>query len=285
MSRSVTFLILLTALSTGCTSALDLLTAVPACGDGQVTGIKQCDDGNREPGDGCSSVCRVEQGWTCSGQPSHCSPMCGDGLVLGSEQCDDGNTTNGDGCSATCSLEPGWTCAGQPSMCTCASGFHACGNTCANNTSPLTCGASCMPCPVSPGAAATCNGLSCGYACNSGYLDCDGNASNGCECSSPENGAAVCSGSACRIACSSGHHMCGDVCVTNTAVSTCGASCTPCLVPANAEAATCDGSNCGFKCRSGYLDCDGEESNGCECGPGNGQQAACNGSRCSVLYY
>jgi len=36
-----------------------------ACGDAFVADSEQCDDGNREPNDGCASDCTVENGWTC----------------------------------------------------------------------------------------------------------------------------------------------------------------------------------------------------------------------------
>jgi uncharacterized repeat protein (TIGR01451 family) len=52
------------------TAVLDFNVAV--CGDGLITSIEQCDQGNTTNGDGCSSVCTVEPGWQCSGQPSVC---------------------------------------------------------------------------------------------------------------------------------------------------------------------------------------------------------------------
>src|SRR5690606_28799669 len=57
---------------------------------------EQCDDGNLEDGDDCSSKCLVEP------------PVdCGDGIVdeRDGEQCDDGNFIPGDGCSPACRLE------------------------------------------------------------------------------------------------------------------------------------------------------------------------------------
>ncbi|WP_223750200.1 Ig-like domain-containing protein [Myxococcus sp. XM-1-1-1] len=42
------------------------------CGDGVLDGYEVCDDGNQHSGDGCSSVCEVEPGYTCTGQPSVC---------------------------------------------------------------------------------------------------------------------------------------------------------------------------------------------------------------------
>ncbi len=77
------------------------------CGDGLVVLYldEDCDDGNKVSGDGCSSSCSIETGWTCDdSQPSVCTPICGDGLVLGGEECDDGNTVEGDGCSSLCTL-------------------------------------------------------------------------------------------------------------------------------------------------------------------------------------
>jgi cysteine-rich repeat protein len=78
-------------------------------------GFFKCDDGNLVSGDGCSSSCEVEPGWTCSGgtpnSPDTCYETCGDGRrVL--EQCDDDNTVSGDGCSSTCTTEHGYTCSG-----------------------------------------------------------------------------------------------------------------------------------------------------------------------------
>lgn len=46
--------------------------AVPSCGDGVKASTEGCDDGNTVNGDGCSSVCTVEQGYQCVGQPSVC---------------------------------------------------------------------------------------------------------------------------------------------------------------------------------------------------------------------
>ena len=48
------------------------------CGNGQLDPGEECDDGNKNNGDACSSTCRL--------------PVCGNGLVEGSEPCDDGDT-------------------------------------------------------------------------------------------------------------------------------------------------------------------------------------------------
>lgn len=61
----------------------DLLAAEPprwevvrwlsVCGNGVVEGLEECDDGDLADGDGCSSECRVEEGWECTkASPSVC---------------------------------------------------------------------------------------------------------------------------------------------------------------------------------------------------------------------
>ncbi len=104
--------------------ALDYSAASsPVCGDGVIGTPETCDDSNAVSGDGCSSVCATETGFTCTGAPSTCMTTCGDGIKAGSEGCDDANTTNGDGCNSTCTIESGYTCTGTaPSVCTGAPG-------------------------------------------------------------------------------------------------------------------------------------------------------------------
>lgn len=94
------------------------------CGDGAISSTETCDDGNTNPGDGCSAICSVERGFRCTGTPSVCEVevvTCGDGQVNGTEACDDGNRTADDGCAGDCTEEAGWTCTrnqGQRSVCT-----------------------------------------------------------------------------------------------------------------------------------------------------------------------
>ncbi|MCW5890607.1 MAG: DUF4215 domain-containing protein [bacterium] len=87
--------------------------SVPTCGDGVVAGDEACDDGGTLDGDGCSSTCTLEAGWSCTGTPSACEPTCGDELVVGDEECDEG-ALNGDPsacCTASCSYRlAGETC-------------------------------------------------------------------------------------------------------------------------------------------------------------------------------
>ena len=92
------------ALDWSCTSGSTTSPSVctSLCGNSVLNAGEQCDDGNIVSGDGCSSTCTIEAGWSCSGSPSVCTPICGDSLVKGSETCDDGNTISGDGCSSVC---------------------------------------------------------------------------------------------------------------------------------------------------------------------------------------
>lgn len=97
-------------------------TANPAgCGDGLRDAGEACDDGNLVLGDGCSTTCLVEDGFTCVGKTGGLSSCngggCGNGMLSLREGCDDGNATGGDGCSATCEVESGWTCAAVPIPC------------------------------------------------------------------------------------------------------------------------------------------------------------------------
>lgn len=48
----------------------------PDCGDGRKVDIEKCDDGNLKNGDGCSSTCTVEDGWSCSGGTSVKPSLC-----------------------------------------------------------------------------------------------------------------------------------------------------------------------------------------------------------------
>src|SRR5690606_21428884 len=91
---------------------------------------EQCDDGGTEPGDGCSTRCRIEKDWACDANGRNCyyTVECGDGVVSGNEACDDGNTADGDGCAADCSeVEEGYRCprADFPCRTICGDGIIA----------------------------------------------------------------------------------------------------------------------------------------------------------------
>ena len=91
------------------------------CGNGVLDDGELCDDGNKNAGDGCSAICQIPAGWTCSGTPSTCTMagVCGDGMLGSSETCDDGNKTDGDGCSGDCKkIDTGYECRVPGRRCT-----------------------------------------------------------------------------------------------------------------------------------------------------------------------
>ena len=40
---------------------------IETCGDGYNNGLQECDDGNKNSGDGCSSKCQIEDNYYCVG--------------------------------------------------------------------------------------------------------------------------------------------------------------------------------------------------------------------------
>jgi cysteine-rich repeat protein len=95
--------------------------AKSSCGDGRLRAdlSEACDDGNALNGDGCSSACAVEDGYSCRGGSATLADVCqkcGDGRVSGTETCDDWNLADEDGCSATCVVEVPFEC---PTSCMC----------------------------------------------------------------------------------------------------------------------------------------------------------------------
>ena len=164
---------------------------VGVCGDTVRSGGEACEQSNTANGDGCSSTCNVEPGWSCTtAVPAVCTTICGDGIRTGAEQCDQGNVANGDGCSSTCQVETGWTCTGSPSTCTttCGDGIRAGAEQCdQGNTIPGDgCSATCTvesgwTCTGSPTSVCT---TRCGDGIRAGAEQCDqGNTTPGDGCS------------------------------------------------------------------------------------------------------
>jgi len=176
----------------------------------QVRG-EACDDGNNTDGDGCSSTCLIEPGYTCSG--TTCTSSCGNSALDPSEQCDDGNTTGGDGCDASCTIEAGFACDGAPSTCaaTCGDGALAPGERC--DDGGVVAGDGCSPgCRVEVGFR--CDGAGpCVRLCGDGVLDagegCDDGGTadgDGCDASCAVEPGYTCSEqpSVCEVRCGDG---------------------------------------------------------------------------------
>lgn len=94
--RSLLVLLLLLASCSGGDQPKECIPGVDdgclgTCGDGYRVASEECEDGNLEDGDGCSSQCLIER--------------CGDGHRAPHEACDDGNLEDGDGCRSDCTIE------------------------------------------------------------------------------------------------------------------------------------------------------------------------------------
>ncbi len=93
-------------------------------------------------------------------------------------------------------------------------------------------------CPKPPNSTRTCVGAVCGFTCLANFADCDGNAGNGCEVNSLSDPTHC---NSCTVACNSTNAM-----------------------------ASCVAGACQVTCNPEFGDCDGDPSNGCECGLLNG---------------
>ena len=174
---------------------------------------------------------------------------------------------------------------------TCQPGFADCDGNAANgcennlNTTPSNCGSCGHACSFAH-ATALCTAGACALgACDAGWGNCDGDASNGCEtnlntttsscgtcgnaCAALPHAAAACSGAACVLgACDAGWGNCDGAsangCETSTETmancGTCGNAC----VFANATALCTAGACALGACNAGTFNCDGNPANGCE---------------------
>lgn len=121
-----------------------------------------------------------------NGQPSCDGVSCGVSCNTGFHQCNGACVSNFDAqsCGTSCTPCPAGPANSVPA-CTstamevacdfaCREGYHRCGNTCADDASTATCGSRCEPCSVPTNGRATCDGTTCGIACNSGFKACCG---------------------------------------------------------------------------------------------------------------
>ena len=59
-----------------------------------------------------------------------------------------------------------------PEASTCSAGFHSCSGACVDDTAPATCGSACAACETPADGVASCDGKSCSYTCDPGYVVC-----------------------------------------------------------------------------------------------------------------
>ncbi|HEY4175180.1 MAG TPA: DVUA0089 family protein [Kofleriaceae bacterium] len=235
------------------------------CGNGDPDDDgEDCDDGNTDDNDGCSSRCLVEDGFVCDFEaPTTCMiDVCGNGMIDNGEQCDDTNRTNGDGCSKTCQLESGFTCTGSPSVCAlkCGNGMIDSGETCddADRDSGDGCSSTCQleagyTCSGSPSVCMTRCGnsqIDTGETCDDG----DADAGDGCSATCQIESGFICSGlpSVCTRKCGNGIIESGETCDDGDADSGDGCSATCQKEPGY----TCVGlpSMCTTKCGNNVID-------------------------------
>jgi hypothetical protein len=180
-----------------------------------------------------------------------------------------------------CEANPAGEWACRSTRATCAVGQLDCtptapAPTCVNAQSDVTnCGACGNVCSLA-NANATCVAGACRIAtCVGGFVNCDGDMTNGCEanlnsaahcgrCGNACPVGTVCANGACSSSCPSGQTICGTACATLASdLNNCGACGNACPIRANATSA-CVAGTCQQLCNTGFANCDGDWSNGCE---------------------
>jgi hypothetical protein len=215
----------------------------------------------------CPAMTRECKG-ICIPAGSPCDDTCPTGQNLCKGACVDAKSLTACGTSCTeCPTSPNGaaTCDGDKCDLACNAGYHRCGDACVSSADVMNCGSSCTACAAPMGGTATCDGTRCGGACPSGTTLCA--TSNAC----------LPPGMPCGGACPAGRHLCNGTCLPDTEVNSCGASCTPCAVPANANA-TCENGACGFTCRANYHKCG--EGAAASCKP-NSSVESCGATACT----
>ena len=174
------------------------------CGDGTLDQDKseQCDDGNKNSGDGCNELCQLEANWKCPnpGKPCEDQRKCGNGVLTSDEACDDNNTDSGDGCSSDCkTVEPGYQCRVPGKHCTplCGDGKITGSEKCddGNDKSDDGCSSTCQ---IEPGATCPDVGKPCIQAeCGNGKVE----AGELCDAGKDKNGLFYGDGKGCSKTC------------------------------------------------------------------------------------
>ncbi|MEZ4394039.1 MAG: hypothetical protein R3A48_23440 [Polyangiales bacterium] len=249
----------------GCGTVCAVANAMPACQNGMCT-VGACTapfaDCDRLPANGCEAHTLTDV--------AHCG-----------------------GCGLRCEARPNATVSCEAGRCAfaCAPGFADCDGVADNGcevdlqTDVTRCGACGNACSPPNGTAACVAGRCAVAACATGFGDCDGNASNGCEadlrsatahcggcgnaCPARPNAFPGCLAGRCVASCVTGSQDCdGDEsngCEADLRVSLdhCGACGRPCR-PARGVGVCAMGACRVASCDPGFADCDGDPSNGCE---------------------
>ena len=236
-------------------------------------------------GSGCQSL-------VCTGDNLDCNSNTADGCETNVA----GDINNCGSCGYKCaapSVGEATCIAGQCGVTTCGSRYKDCNSNPADSCETDTfrdasnCGGCGTVCSAGANAVGVCVQGKCQLSCQALYLDCNGDASDGCEtngasdlancgncgnvCTKVGATTPACSAGSCSTtACTGSFRTCKagpvDGCETDTAVSasncgTCGKVC-----PAIANGTPgCAASNCGIgSCNANFDNCDGNVTNGCE---------------------
>ncbi|MDP1920448.1 MAG: hypothetical protein Q8L14_29660 [Myxococcales bacterium] len=173
--------------------------------------------------------------------------------------------------------------AGLPA---CGGTLSLCGTTCLDTLSDEN---NCGGCGVQCSSGRVCNSGTCmplptdcvvaggcapGFSCNPVTRMC----APGCRINSECPTGATCNTSSSTCSCPTGQHLCGQACVPNAAVTSCGGSCAVCPAQPNASPVCLNASSCDFACNAGFLRC----GNACTtCNPPPNAVGTCaNGTTC-----
>lgn len=205
------------------------------------------------------------------------------------------NNMNCGACGNVCTFDhaTGACSAGQCVIATCDPGWADCDGTKSNGcevhigVDPLNCGACALACNLPHATAACASGTCVIGSCNSGWADCDGNASDGCErniatdilncgscnyaCPGYAHAQPACQNGVCGLGlCNSGWGNCDgndpNGCEANLLTDPlhCGSCPNACKDPPHGTPG-CSGGNCTLaSCDSGWDDCNGDIDDGCE---------------------
>ncbi|MBN1771023.1 MAG: hypothetical protein JXB32_07180 [Deltaproteobacteria bacterium] len=279
------------------------------CGGGSCSCLSPYLDCNGSWSDGCE-VNPTSDGNNCGS----CGNRCGSNAFCGSSTCTcnsgwgNCNGSWGDGCETSltslancgacgrsCDLaHAGESCAtGTCSITSCDSGWGNCNGVtsdgCEASLTTLTnCGTCGRTCDLANASESCATGSCVLGTCYSGWGNCNGVASDGCEasltsltncgacgvpCSLPNASESCATGTCVLSSCSSGWGNCNGVtsdgCETSLNTSTsCGTSCssiTNCTTLPHVSSTSCSSGSCVISdCLSGYAECDNVASNGCE---------------------
>jgi Stigma-specific protein, Stig1 len=240
----------------------------------------------------CAAACAPRANSTATCAASRCTYTCRpgfgdcDGNAANGCEASLDTTTNCGACRVACnSMNPICDLAMGRCVSGCSSGTR-CGEICVDTTNTVTnCGSCGNVCPTPANAMPTCAASRCGFTCNAGFGDCDGNTANGCEtnlstsslhcgrcgttCSSAANGAGICSLGVCGLRCNAGFADCDrsaangcevDVNMSSTNCGACGRVCGPVA----GGVGFCNAGACALSCNRDQLDCDRVYSTGCE---------------------